>query len=262
MIRQAKRAAFSMVEVLVVLGLLGLLFALFAPAINKVRGAAARSQSTNNLKQIALAFHNFHDVFNKFPFNGTPGSFGDSKTPGSGSWGFQILPFLEQTPAFQRPKEAIGTRIPVFLCPGRGRHGVASEGKLIGPQTDYALNCWINDTRNGSMSAADTNARFARVTDGLSNTLLVGELALKPQHYQARDAAEGRESFFFGGTAGSGRSAGKHVPDGPDSAANRFGSPFPGGTLFALGDGSVRVVAFGRDLTPGLRPDDGALLGE
>lgn len=257
MTRPSRRAAFSMIEVLVVLGLLGLLFALFAPAVAKVRSAAARTQSMNNMKQQAIGCHAFHDVFRKFPFNGTAGTFGDPKTPGSGSWAFQILPFMEQQAAFQRPKDVTEVVFAVYRCPGRARAGLASEGKFKGPQTDYAVNCWLNDTKNGSLSAADAKCTLARVTDGTSNTILIGELALKPQDYAARDAAEGRESFLFGGLAGSGRNAGKHVPDGPDSAPSRFGGPFPGGTLFAMCDGSVRFVAFRKDVNLALRPDDG-----
>ena len=75
------RPAFSMIEVLFVLGLLALLLAFLAPAVQKVREAAARTQSANNEKQQALGCHAFHDTFRKFPFNGTAGTFGDPAHP-------------------------------------------------------------------------------------------------------------------------------------------------------------------------------------
>src|SRR5438445_1900306 len=87
------RRAFSLFELLVVLALLGLLFALLLPAVQKVRQAAGRAQSANNLKQYALACHNYHDTFRSFP-------------PGVDSNGFSalahLLPFVEQDTVYKQ----------------------------------------------------------------------------------------------------------------------------------------------------------------
>jgi prepilin-type N-terminal cleavage/methylation domain-containing protein len=255
------RPAFSMLEVLIVLGLIALLLAFLFPALRQVRSAAARTQGTNNLRQMAIACHAFHDTRKKLPINGVAGQMASPDQAGSGSWAYQILPFVEQEPAFRNPKAIMEARIPVYMCPSRGRPGFTTEGKLKGPVTDYAVNCWINERKNGSLSAADRPTQMAGITDGTSNTIMIGQLALRPGDYMAKDAAEGRESFLFGGTAGTGRNGFKHVLDGPDSDPSLFGGPFGGGTLFALADGSVRVIALSVNLRPILTPDGNEVVG-
>src|SRR5438094_65831 len=88
-----KRAGFTLFELLVVLALLALLFALLLPAVQKVRQAAGRTQSANNLKQYALACHNYHDTFGSFP----PG------VDGNGFSAFaHLLPFVEQDNVYKQ----------------------------------------------------------------------------------------------------------------------------------------------------------------
>src|SRR5215207_8097232 len=88
------RRGFTLIELLVVIAIIAILIALLVPAVQKVREAAARTQSINNLKQIGLAFHNYHDSVRHLPFNGTGAA--QSGNPTSGSWAFQILPYIEQ----------------------------------------------------------------------------------------------------------------------------------------------------------------------
>src|SRR5580658_10502407 len=106
-----RNKGFTLIELLVVIAIIAILIALLVPAVQKVREAAARTQSTNNLKQIALAFNNFHDANKRLPFNGinaTSKNIGgvtyyENAQPGtvtSGSWGFQILPYIDQQPMF------------------------------------------------------------------------------------------------------------------------------------------------------------------
>src|ERR1700722_8596788 len=101
-------SGFTLIELLVVIAIIAILIALLVPAVQKVREAAARTQSTNNLKQMALAFNNFHDANKRLPFNGP--SAGNAAAPysqtaqpnvvTSGSWAFQILPYMDQQPLF------------------------------------------------------------------------------------------------------------------------------------------------------------------
>ena len=99
--------------------------------------SAARTQSTNNLKQIALSFASFHDVNNRLPYNGTiPAAPGDEK---SGSWAFQILPYIDQAPYVQRPES--GHRRPGVHVPRPWPKSYLHHR----PWTDYAINPWLND---------------------------------------------------------------------------------------------------------------------
>jgi len=247
-----------MIEVLVVLGLLALLFAFLAPAVQKVRQAAARIQDQNNLKRIGLACHAYHDVFKMFPFNGVKNSAADPKDRDSGSWAYQILPYVEQNPLFQSPKDGEGVIIVIYMSPGRSRTGTVTEGKFKGPQTDYAINTWLNDPAKGTLDAPNSRPRIQNITDGTSNTILSGQLALRTTDYDKTDGGEGRESIFVGGTMGTGRNAPKLVGDGPDiDFANRFGGPFPGITNMCFCDGSVRAVSNTVNLQPHLTPNGG-----
>jgi hypothetical protein len=89
-----------------------------------VRYAAARSQTTNNLKQCALAAHTYHDAFKYLPYNGQASSATNLDNT-SGSWAYQILPYLDQVPLYnsQPANTSEGLPIPALLCPIRGRPG-------------------------------------------------------------------------------------------------------------------------------------------
>lgn len=252
------RSAFSMIEVLVVLGLIAFALALILPAIQRIREAAARAQDMNNQKQLVLGAHNFLDTFRKFPFNGTKGSFANPKDQDSGSWIYQLLPFIEQENLFRNPKAGENVVIPILLCPGRARQGLVTDGKFKGPVSDYAINTWINDPVNGTLSLPSRKPGITDITDGTSNTIFMGQLSLRTTDYAKTDGGEGRETIFVGGTMGTGRNQPRHFNDGPDiDFANRFGGPFRGVTIFGLCDGSVRTIPITFDLRPALTPNGG-----
>ncbi|MCO6458677.1 MAG: DUF1559 domain-containing protein [Pirellulaceae bacterium] len=152
MSHSVRRRAFTLVELLVVIAIIGILVALLLPAVQAAREAARRMQCTNNLKQIALAAHNYHDTYHKFPLNyGTWG--GNTYDNPSTSWLVQILPFMEQQPLYDK----IDFRYGLTTDPRYG--GVTGVGNTVMPTNGWVytqpLPGYIcpSDTHNGKMGS-------------------------------------------------------------------------------------------------------------
>jgi type II secretory pathway pseudopilin PulG len=259
-----------LIELLVVIAIIAILIALLVPAVQKVRTAAARIQSTNNLKNIGLGCHSFHDVLKRFPYNGYTGNaatvlWGNKNNPLSGSWCYQILPYVDQTTLHNEGSGGTTrgpARIPiaVFICPGRGRVAVATSGTYPGPRTDYVINPWINQPSAGSISGVDTKPTMVRITDGTSNTILVGQGYIPVADYGLTTSPARLETFFRGGRQGTARSTNTLRPDTVTPVGNFWGGPFPSGILICMADGSVRNFPYTMTTTifrRFQRPDDG-----
>ena len=150
----------------------GILLALLLPAVQSAREAARTAQSSNNLKQIGLALHNYHDVFATFP----PGGIFDENDRGHHGWQTSLLPYVDQAPLynqidFNRPWDETANaphfrqRVPVYLNPN------VSEFQSI---EGYALSHYAG---NSHVFNKNTKMPMREVTDGASNTMLAGEAA-------------------------------------------------------------------------------------
>lgn len=197
-----RRRAFTLIELLVVIAIIAILIALLLPAVQQAREAARRSQCKNNLKQIGLALHNYHDAHGRFPQASIVGHV----PPGCSSWvrfsGYSwrvmILPYIDQAPLYNQfdlgvstlsgcmntPAQANWTNIrksivPAFICPSDDsplqRNGWAGF--------DYAAAVRARgDASHGSTTGTDLGGltrpgtSFANFTDGTSNTIMVGEI--------------------------------------------------------------------------------------
>ncbi|HEX4613353.1 MAG TPA: DUF1559 domain-containing protein, partial [Urbifossiella sp.] len=170
------RSAFTLIELLVVIAIIAILIGLLLPAVQKVREAAARSKCQNNLKQLALAAHGYHDANGRLPYDMSPES-GQSATWGMGgtnwSWLALILPYVEQgnlytqanipTNTLSASAAQIAVQIPTFLCP--------SDNAQQGPRSDAAdLSGNIGQTNYKGVSGANWQWGDARWNPGVQAT--------------------------------------------------------------------------------------------
>lgn len=279
-VRSSSRSGFTLVELLVVIAIIGILVALLLPAVQAAREAARRAQCTNNLKQIGLALHNYHDKRRTLP----PGSFyGPLIDPDRGSILVHILPEMEQQPLYDKidftidvDNQSIGGKplshfsIPGYVCPSnpdggfRNSTAVHSYAANQGPtqQIDNPnCSCAESSAWNGYGLAPYGNAqnfagpftrlaksiRFAEVTDGLSNTIFFGEVM---SQCSAHVRVGWSHSNNGNGLIGTLIPINYNSCDDTNSNGCRrycnwntelgFRSKHPGGALFLLGDGSVR----------------------
>ncbi|AMV40878.1 DUF1559 domain-containing protein [Planctomyces sp. SH-PL62] len=212
-----RRRGFTLIELLVVVAIIAVLIAMLLPAVQSAREAARRMQCVNNLKQIALAAHNYHDVNNCFP------SARPSSSPQHGHM-VSLLAFLEQgvltnafnvalSGGFADPgnQTVANTNLSVLLCPSNPNQQTirlrksSSTGKAYGAyitdaegtfMTGWVCDYWVNHAISASTIALlspgatapdpilkGTAPRMAMVTDGLSNTTLFLEHAGYDKHY-------------------------------------------------------------------------------
>jgi len=313
----SRRAAFTLVELLVVVAIIGILIALLLPAVQAAREAARRMQCTNNLKQVALGLHNHHDQYGYLPHGTynymdhtfyTPPPYGTDTASGPGSgphmqdrrcWMHDTLPFIEQGPLYQEFKvymeknaSALGfprldSVIPPLMCPsdpagpklhtywgGSGTPTQGFSGNVIACAGSGYFNPggYLNSGDLDGLFFAVSKVRLTDIKDGTSNTAMVSELILTPDHGTSPEPGShdirGRyHNPAHGGVLFSTRiTPNTLVPDRfnwcarPEDQLRRapcvytgtdmfvsVRSYHPGGVNIGLADGSVRFVTDGVD---------------
>ena len=219
------RKAFTLIELLVVIAIIAVLIALLVPAVQKVRAAANRIQCSNNLKQLSLALHNFHDTRKKFPPGYADGPFPpDITKPVTHGWAPYILQFIEQKPLFDLYRwdvqvydplnqPAVAKHVQVFQCPSTPEQDrfmtcFPFDWGVKGACGDYApaisvdpvlvQRGWIDRPANcDGVLTPNHMTRLSEITDGTSNTILLTESAGRPRWWQAGKA--GPDQTITGG---------------------------------------------------------------
>ncbi|MSQ94760.1 MAG: DUF1559 domain-containing protein [Gemmataceae bacterium] len=278
-----RRPAFTLIELLVVIAIIAILIGLLVPATQKVRAAAYRTQCQNNMKQMGVALHNYHGNYGRFP-KGTDTIWGDHWYL---SWMGSILPFVEQNalgktvdPEYRRsmspwgywwspgwggyaPHAALGMVVSIYRCPADVRELVSPIDMGNGNVTPIAFTSYLGVSgTNGSAYDGilyhKSTVRLTDITDGTSNTFMVGErppsLDLWFGWWYAGagydslgtgDVVLGSRDFGYANSMGCPTSKVGYQVGTVNNACDQvhFWSFHENGGHFLLADGSVRFVA-------------------
>ncbi|MCA9074562.1 MAG: DUF1559 domain-containing protein [Planctomycetaceae bacterium] len=284
---KTRRSGFTLIELLVVIAIIAILIALLLPAVQQAREAARRTQCRNNLKQIGLALHNYHDIHQMFPpgWIMTDGGIPSAHDGVSGvGWGAMILPQMDQGNVWTQLDANVSiadaandefrdNALSIFRCPSDPQPDsweIEEEGMPGNVLADLPIANYIGvfgtEELDGCENVAgvapvlpsgqcvgdgtlyhNSSTRIRSITDGTSNTFIVGE--------RKTDVDLGWYSTWVGvvpeGEEAFQRVLGSidHVPNHPAAHFDDFGSHHVGGAFFVFGDGSVTFISESIDQT-------------
>ncbi len=306
------RRGFTLVELLVVIAIIGILVALLLPAVQSARAAARRMSCTNNLKNLAIALHNYHSANKKFP----KGFDDDKRTTANWAWTNHILPYIEQQPLYDslgvgnrtlsqffvdartgRDKaniKLVQTPLKIFRCP-------SDQFPDLLPRTSAGVNLFYSTVQGGSARHFDSNSSppnfepatsnyiamkglydnqwcdtgrdncknngilfwesetaTKHVTDGTSNTILLGERNGRCLAGSWIGCRNPPGPDMWGSYYVLGRASIKlnHPTTGAHNTCTEgFGSDHPGGAFFAMADGAVTFIEDNISFNNGGIPD-------
>ncbi len=233
------RRGFTLIELLVVIAIIAVLIGLLLPAVQKVREAANRTQCENNLHQLGLAMHSYHDVNRAFPpAFAKPSNYG---------WSTWLLPYVEQQNLFNTldPYATVLSRngnttlkLSVFVCPSD------PGGNLNNYFGGYAKSNYVVSEQ---VSDGGSSIPMSTITDGTSNTIMIGERDMQKQVGAAWPGRDPKDSILSGVEAVIGRPTwpiNTAYAGAPDASCTRYAwaSYHPGGADFAFCDGSVHFL--------------------
>jgi prepilin-type N-terminal cleavage/methylation domain-containing protein/prepilin-type processing-associated H-X9-DG protein len=280
------RTGFTLIELLVVVAIIAVLIGLLLPAVQAAREAARRAQCVNNLKQVGLALHNYHTALGAFPMSyAARARFSDGQTdtaPGWG-WGTMILPQLEQSPLFSAVNFPIAVEAPqnttvvtamlaVYVCPSDSTAGPfpvsdasgnvratlapSSYAACVGNDLTDSTTGLNNDGLGNGVMFRNSAITVAGITDGTSQTVLVGERAWAftegvwagvvtngttrrgPQNNCPLTGA----MYYPAATLVQAHGNVLNTDTDPDGGLDDFSSRHPGGANFVFADGSVKFL--------------------
>ncbi|MEM7558139.1 MAG: DUF1559 domain-containing protein [Planctomycetota bacterium] len=202
------RRAFTLVELLVVIAIIGILVGLLLPAVQAAREAARRMQCSNNLKQIGLAIHNYHDAFRSMPTASWRATWDPTYTVNGPN--VAILPYVEQTNLWNQydknlkydvaPNLALANSMPSFFqCPSAPEAGIPTARTNF-QTSDYTfVRNAMNWSEHRSLFQGDRYMKFRDATDGLSNSIMQYESASRSEWY-VHNVRMGVEWDYYSGS--------------------------------------------------------------